>query len=258
MTSFRPLSVRGKPLGNGREPAICLSLMTADLSTLDTDLDALLMRTPDVIEWRVDHFRPVGSPEAVIEASGRIRVATGECPLIFTLRSEQEGGAKTALDLAAVAQLLSSAAKSKKFEFVDVELSLPSAIIQAVVDAAHDNAVQVIASSHHVDDTPSEDQIVGLLARAVTVGADVAKVAVMPKVPLDALRLLAATERASRELSLPLITMAMGSLGVVTRVFGGLFGSALTFAAGERSSSPGQLPIETLREILETVRQLEK
>ncbi len=258
MTSFRPLSVRGKTLGNGREPAICLSLMTADLSTLDSDLDALRRRAPDVIEWRVDHFRHVDSLEAVIEASSRIRAATGERPLIFTLRSEQEGGAKTALDLAAVGRLLSSAAESKKFDFVDVELSLPSDIVLAVIDVAHRSDVQVIVSSHHVEDTPSEDEIVGLLTRAATAGADVAKVAVMPKTASDVLRLLAATERASRELSLPLVTMAMGSLGVVTRVFGGLFGSALTFASGAQRSAPGQLPIETLREILETVRQLEK
>jgi 3-dehydroquinate dehydratase-1 len=86
----------------------------------------------------------------------------------------------------------------------------------------------------------------------------VAKVAVMPDTMTDVIRLLSATERASRQLPVPLITMAMGSLGVVTRVFGSLFGSALTFAAGEKSSAPGQIPIETLREILETVRQLEK
>lgn len=258
MTSFRPLTVRGKTLGNGREPAVCLSLMTADLSTLDADLDALRRRAPDVIEWRVDHFRLVGSADAVIEASSRIRAATGECPLIFTLRSEQEGGAKTALDPTIVGQLLSSAAKSRNFDFVDVELSLASGLMQAVIDVAHRHDVQVIASSHHVEDTPSEERIVDLLTRAATVGADAAKVAVMPKTTADVLRLLAATERASRELSLPLITMAMGSLGVVTRVFGGLFGSALTFASGAQSSAPGQLPIETLRAILETVRQLEK
>ena len=186
------------------------------------------------------------------------RAATGECPLIFTLRSEQEGGAKTALDPTIVGQLLSSAAKSRNFDFVDVELSLASGLMQAVIDIAHRHDVQVIASSHHVEDTPSEDRIVDLLTRAATVGADAAKVAVMPKTTADVLRLLAATERASRELSLPLITMAMGSLGVVTRVFGGLFGSALTFASGAQSSAPGQLPIETLRAILETVRQLEK
>ncbi|MFM8585207.1 MAG: type I 3-dehydroquinate dehydratase [Gammaproteobacteria bacterium] len=258
MTSFRPLSVRGKTLGNGREPAVCLSLMTADLATLDVDLGSLVALAPDVIEWRVDHFRAVNSENEVFAAASRLRAAAGERPLIFTLRSEGEGGAKTDLEPTAVGRLLIRAAESKSFEFIDVELSWPANLVEAVIDAAHQNDVQVIVSSHHFDGTPSEDEIIGLLARAVEVGADVAKVAVMPDTMTDVIRLLSATERAARTLPVPLITMAMGSLGVVTRVFGSFFGSALTFAASEKSSAPGQLPIETLREILETVRQLEK
>jgi 3-dehydroquinate dehydratase-1 len=258
MTNFRPLSARGRRLGNDREPAVCLSLMTADLTTIDSDLNALLAMGPDVIEWRVDHFRGVNSADEVLAAAMRLRAAAGERPLIFTLRSEKEGGAKTGLKPDAVEKLLSMAAKSKSFEFIDIELSLPPVIVKTIIDIAHQNDVQVMVSSHHFDGTPSEDEIVGLLSRAVEVGADVAKVAVMPDTMTDVIRLLSATERASRQLPVPLITMAMGSLGVVTRVFGSLFGSALTFAAGEKSSAPGQIPIETLREILETVRQLEK
>lgn len=258
MTTFRPLVVRGKTLGNGRAPAVCLSLMTTDLTTLDSDLDALLALAPDVIEWRVDHFRAVKSADEVFVAALRLRAAAGERPLIFTLRSEQEGGEKTDLQPTTVGQLLLRAAESKSFEFIDVELSLPEDVVKILVDTAHQSDVQVIVSSHHFDGTPSEDEIVGLLSRAVEAGADVAKVAVMPDTMTDVIRLLSATERASRELPVPLITMAMGSLGVVTRIFGSMFGSAMTFAAGEQSSAPGQLPIETLREILETVRQLEK
>jgi 3-dehydroquinate dehydratase-1 len=258
MTSFRPLSVRGSTLGNGREPAICLSLMTADLTTLDSDVRALLALSPDVIEWRVDHFRAVNSVDTVFEAAARLRKAAGELPLIFTLRSELEGGAKTGLEPSVVGEWLARAAESKRFEFIDVELSLPATIIKLVIDRAHQSGTQVIVSSHHFDRTPSEEEIIGLLARAADVGADVAKVAVMPETVADVIRLLSATERASRELSLPLITMAMGSLGVISRVFGNLFGSALTFAAGEKSSAPGQLPIGALKEILAAVRQLEK
>jgi len=258
MTSFHPLSVRGRTLGNGREPAVCLSLMTADLTTLDSDVAAILALAPDVIEWRVDHFRAANSADEVFAAAARLRKAVGELPLIFTFRSELEGGAKTGLEPSAVGQLFARAATSKSFEFIDLELSLPVTIINAVIDMAHQSGAQVIVSSHHFDRTPSEEEIFGLLARGAEVGADAAKVAVMPETAADVIRLLSATERASRTLSLPLITMAMGSLGAITRIFGGLFGSALTFAAGERRSAPGQLPIGTLREIFAAVDQLEK
>ncbi|HEY3532308.1 MAG TPA: type I 3-dehydroquinate dehydratase, partial [Casimicrobiaceae bacterium] len=81
-------------------------------------------------------------------------------------------------------------------------------------------------------------------------GADVAKVAVMPHDPADVLALLDATWRAARALDIPLISMAMGPLGALSRIAGHLFGSSLTFAAGERASAPGQMPIDALREAI--------
>ena len=44
-----------------------------------------------------------------------------------------------------------------------------------------------------------------------------------------------------------MITIAMGDGGRVTRLAGGLFGSDITFAAGEASSAPGQIPVAELR-----------
>ena len=253
MTSFRPLTVRGQPLGKSGEAAVCLPLMAPDSSRLDSELQTLLALSPDVIEWRVDHFA-ADTIDSVMVAASRLRREAGATPLIFTLRSEVEGGAKFSLDTRNAVPLMIRAAESSCFEFIDVELSLPSDVAQNIIDTAHQNDVQVIGSSHHFSETPSEESIVATLSNAAKIGADVAKIAVMPKVISDVVTLLAATERASRELRIPLITMAMGSLGVVTRVFGGMFGSALTFAAGTKTSAPGQLPIETLREILDAAR----
>ena len=79
-------------------------------------------------------------------------------------------------------------------------------------------------------------------------GADVAKLAVMPRSARDVARLLAVTAQASEELGLPVVTMSMGALGAVSRVSGAVFGSALTFATVDGGpSAPGQLPIEQVR-----------
>ncbi|MFZ3161508.1 MAG: type I 3-dehydroquinate dehydratase, partial [Rhodoferax sp.] len=81
-------------------------------------------------------------------------------------------------------------------------------------------------------------------------GADVAKVAVMPRDLDDVLTLLTATREASTKLRSPLISMSMGPYGAMTRLFGWTFGSALTFAVGASSSAPGQVPIEDLHTAL--------
>lgn len=54
---------------------------------------------------------------------------------------------------------------------------------------------------------------------------------------------------------MPLITMSMGELGMVTRLSGHLTGSVMTFGAltTEKASAPGQIPIKELKQILTTL-----
>ena len=47
--------------------------------------------------------------------------------------------------------------------------------------------------------------------------------------------------------------MAMGPLGLVTRAFGHLLGSSLSFAAGVSASAPGQIPVADLRSLFDIV-----
>ena len=51
--------------------------------------------------------------------------------------------------------------------------------------------------------------------------------------------------------------MAMGGMGVISRMAGQVFGSAVTFAALGTVSAPGQVPLEKLKEVLELVDSLQ-
>ena len=81
-------------------------------------------------------------------------------------------------------------------------------------------------------------------------GADLAKIAVMPQSPEDVLTLLSATCQAHRQLSCPVISMSMGGTGLVSRLSGEIFGSCMTFGSVGEASAPGQIPARTLKEIL--------
>ena len=52
----------------------------------------------------------------------------------------------------------------------------------------------------------------------------------------------------------PLITMSMGALGMVSRVSGQVFGSAATFGSAGTASAPGQVPVVELRKMLATLK----
>ena len=87
-------------------------------------------------------------------------------------------------------------------------------------------------------------------------GADVAKLAVMPQRADDVLRLMKVTnDMKQRYPALPLVTMSMGSLGVISRVAGEAFGSCITFGADGDVSAPGQMQADRLEMVLEALHE---
>ena len=72
----------------------------------------------------------------------------------------------------------------------------------------------------------------------------------MPQRLEDVLSLLSATLESSQTLDIPIVSMSMGGYGSLTRLFGGAFGSAMTFAVGASISAPGQIPIEDMTTVL--------
>lgn len=85
-------------------------------------------------------------------------------------------------------------------------------------------------------------------------GADIAKVACMPREPGDVLRLLQVTLSARQIFpAVPLCTMSMGSLGALSRVAGFLYGSDMAFAVGQEVSAPGQIPLMEARAMTEAL-----
>ena len=118
-------------------------------------------------------------------------------------------------------------------------------------DAAHACGVKVVASNHDFDKTPDKEDIVGRLRKMQDLGADIPKIAVMPQSKLDVLTLLSATEEMNRLYAdRPIITMSMAGTGVISRLCGEVFGSALTFGAAGKASAPGQMGVNDLNTVL--------
>ena len=83
-------------------------------------------------------------------------------------------------------------------------------------------------------------------------GADIPKMAVMPTCKQDVLTLLSATlEMSEKYADRPIITMSMAGTGVVSRLTGETFGSALTFGAASKASAPGQVGVHELKQVLD-------
>ena len=108
----------------------------------------------------------------------------------------------------------------------------------------------MIASNHDFAKTPPVEEMRRRLRRMEELGADAAKLAVMPVERQDVLNLLEVTLWAEQALGIPVVTMSMGKMGLLSRICGGLTGSAMTFASAGTASAPGQIPVDSMTELL--------
>jgi len=245
--SFRPIAVNGQALAGGRLPAVCAPLVAPTLPQLQAEARQVAGKKPDLIEWRVDFFQALADTGAVLAAASALRAAAGGIPILFTRRSQREGGQPIALSEPAVVALYEAVCAAGVVDLVDFEMDNDAADLQRVRAAARSAGIGVVLSFHDFERTPAAQVLAARFAQAGELGADVAKLAVMPTSMEDVHVLLGATLHASRMLDIPVISMAMGPLGAVSRLCGGAFGSALTFAVGAAASAPGQMPIEDVR-----------
>ncbi|WP_454049619.1 type I 3-dehydroquinate dehydratase [Cellulomonas sp. Marseille-Q8402] len=248
-----PVVVRGLRIGAGR-PVVVVPLTSATAEALVADAAAVVAAAPDLVEWRVDHLGPTGRPDpAEVVVAGRALVAAlGGLPLLVTVRTAAEGG-RADVDDPAYEALLTAVLAAGLADLLDVEVARDAGTVARLVARAHAAGVPVVGSSHDFAGTPGQDAIVDRLLGMADVGADVLKIAVTPHDPADVLTLLAATWATARRTDRPLITMAMGPLGVVSRVAGGTFGSAATFGTVGAASAPGQVELTALRAALAVV-----
>jgi 3-dehydroquinate dehydratase-1 len=243
----KPLDIGGRQLGCHDRALVCTPLVGRSSAALRAELGAIVPKAPDLIEWRVDFFDAIADLDQVLAAAAQLRAMSGSIPIVLTRRAVHEGGEAIALDEDGVVDLYAALCASGDIDAVDYELSQPEHQRRRVRAVSQAYGVRMIVSSHDFHATPPVEAMLETLLRAGRAGADVAKLAVMPRQPADVLRLLEATVLASTALDIPLITMSMGSLGAMTRIFGWRYGSSVSFAAGQRRSAPGQLPIEALR-----------
>lgn len=202
---------------------------------------------PDLMEWRIDYYTAgIEDNNKLIETAKKLREEVGELPILVTFRTKNEGGV---LELAETSylDLVETVIKNRLGDAVDIELFHDEERVKSLVQEAHNYNVVVIMSNHDFEKVPAEDVIEFRLKKMAELGADVPKLACMPHSAADVITLLRATNNVRNEITNPLITMAMGDIGKVTRVAGQVFGSSLSFGAVGKTSAPGQLSIEDLR-----------
>ena len=243
------VKVRNVVIGEGM-PKICVPIVGVTKEAILDEARAITKLPADVVEWRIDWFENVFDFDKLVDVLKDLRGVLGDMPILMTFRTSKEGGEK-AIEDEVYADINIKAAQTGYVDLVDVEVFTGDEIVKKIIDGAHAAGVKVVASNHDFFKTPDKDDIVGRLRKMQDLGADIPKIAVMPQNKKDVLTLLAATEEMAGEYAdRPIITMSMAGTGVISRLAGEVFGSALTFGAAAKASAPGQMGVEDLKQVL--------
>ncbi|WP_129338935.1 type I 3-dehydroquinate dehydratase [Cellulomonas endophytica] len=252
LRAVRPVVLRGGlALGTGT-PKVVVPLVAATPGALLAAAADVRAAAPDLVEWRLDALAGGPEPGVVATLGPQLVAALGGLPLLVTVRTDAEGGPRPVSGEAYVAAYAAGLGAGVA-DLVDVQLLTTGDAGAAVVAAARAAGVPVVGSSHDFAGTPAVDALVGTLLALERRGADVLKVAVMPRSPADVLTLLRATWEAGARTDRPLLTVSMAADGVVSRLAGGVFGSCATFGTVGAGSAPGQVPVADLRAALALV-----
>lgn len=240
------VKVRNIVLGEGL-PKIAVPNVGVTEEEILASAKEIAAAKPDIMEWRIDYYEAgIKDNEKLIATAKALRDVVGELPILVTFRTKNEGGV---LELGEdeYLDLVATVVTNRLGDAVDIELFHDEERVKDLVKQAHNYNVVVIMSNHDFEKVPAKDVIEFRLKKMADLGADVPKLACMPHSADDVLTLLSATNDARKALSTPIIAMAMADLGKVSRIAGQVFGSCLSFGAVGKTSAPGQLSIEDLR-----------
>lgn len=141
---------------------------------------------------------------------------------------------------------------SRKQVLVDLDISVQAEEITRL--QSERMSLKTILSYHNYALTPSDTELRSITDRMEGWGAHIMKIATHCSIQRDALRLLSLLIDL-REDGHKSIVLGMGKHGVITRVFGTVWGNEMAFAPIETSnkSAPGQLTVDKLDSIMQAL-----
>jgi 3-dehydroquinate dehydratase-1 len=192
----------------------------------------------DIAELRIDHYPSSGCVDIISEARKFADIHT-----IATIRIKNEGGK---WDGSEEQRLKLFRDVIPHVDAVDIELHAKE-ILPSVIQEAHDKKKLALVSYHNFNGTPDIQFLQAIVDDAWSQHADLVKIAVQVGNPedLQTLAMLTLSNKDKR-----LVAVAMGSDGLISRVFFPALGSRITFAYIGAPTAPGQLKFVELFQLL--------
>ena len=247
--------IRNLPLGSGI-PKICVPIVENTEEAILEVAAQCKASQADLVEWRCDHYENIGDRDRTERLLEELRTVLEDMPLLFTYRTQAEGGAaEEDISEEEYAAINLHAVGTGLIDLVDMEIRAGKALAEKLQRVAGETGCKVLMSSHDFAETPSIEEMKRRYETMEAWGADILKLAVMPHTIEDVMALLTVCKDVSRASTHPVVAMSMGSLGMESRILGEAFGSAMTFGCLDKTSAPGQMAVDALAQVLQAIHE---
>lgn len=219
-----------------------LSLTYPDLNDTDVNFEELTTGC-DAVELRVDLLKDYSKP-FVGDQTAALRKKTS-LPIIFTIRTQSQGGNFPDTDVEKISELSLLAIKLG-VEYLDVQLTYPNSLIQEIVQ--NKRFTKIIASHHDFSGEVKWNNVQwkDKYNQAVALNADIIKLVGSATSFVDNLEL---EKFRSTYTAKPLIAINMGEEGKLSRVLNEVF-TPITHDLLPFKAAKGQLTIGQLNQAL--------
>ena len=219
-------------------PKVCIALGFPDMATLLKHARAEVDSGETFLEFRLDYLP---NPMDGVAAIRKFLSEHPECTLMATCRRHQNHGHF-------------NGSIEEQVRVLDAAISAGARAIDIEIESAENAGVRleqlrskalVIVSFHNYGGTPAVDPI---LRRMMKVPADCFKLVTTARKPSDNFRVLSLAKAYAK---VPMVLLAMGEMGLPTRVLSAAMGGLYTYAApnAAEGTAPGQISARLLRHI---------
>ncbi len=211
-----------------KKPGICVVLVNNDLEVI-RQVESLI----DLVEVRIDLIG-----DGWQELAKQLKK-----PWIACNRRADEGGSWAGDEAGRVEKLLEAAGLGADI----IDLELRTANLKPAIELIKQRA-KCLLSFHHLESTPPFNSLREIVQRQLAAGADICKVVTTAQSFEDNLTVL---QLISEFPEARVVSLAMGPLGVASRILCPLAGGDFTYASIEsgKESASGQITVAELRKL---------
>lgn len=216
---------------------ICVSISSTDIHELLDRAQRAEKLFADIIEIRLDGLRSRHGLSKVFHAV--------QTPLIATNRAISERGSFDGSETERLKVL--SEAVDEGFHYVDLEITTNK--LDSAIGHFRKKGAKIILSHHNYFRTPDHAKLQSILTQLQEYKPDICKIVTTALSSEDNLTILSLLNKNNQ--NIPLVSFAMGPVGVWSRIMAPFYGAVFTYASLERGleTAPGQPLITDLREI---------